>query len=280
MISCERVTKDEIRAHYDWATPAYRLLWGQHIHHGLWESDESPARAQIQLIERLATAADIQQGDRVLDVGCGMGGTSIHLASSLGCQVTGLTLSPVQRAWATAAAGLRGVRRQARFFCQDAESFQGESHAFDIVWSVECTEHLFDKPAFFRRVADWLRPGGRTAICAWLASAEPHSPEAAKQLYDVCEGFLCPSLGTVDDYQSWMTQAGLMPLSFVDVSDKVARTWEICYERVRRSRMRLLAKIAGQSMVRFVDRFESILNAYRTGAMRYGYFVAQAPAQP
>ena len=207
-----------------------------------------------------------------------MGGTSIHLAKSLGCQVTGLTLSPVQRTWAKLAARVRGVGPQTRFFCQDAESFEGLNQAFDVVWSVECTEHLFDKPGFFRRVAGWLRPGGRTAICAWLASAEPHTPEASKQLYDVCEGFLCPSLGTADDYQSWMVQAGLKPLSFVDLSDKVARTWEICYERVRRSRVRFLARVAGPSMVRFVDRFETILNAYRTGAMRYGYFVAQAPA--
>jgi tocopherol O-methyltransferase len=277
MISCDSVTKREIQSHYDWATPVYRLLWGRHIHHGLWESDESPSRAQVQLIERLATAVGIHPGARVLDVGCGMGGTSIYLAKSLGCQVTGLTLSPVQRAWASLASRLRGVGRQTQFLCQDAESFDELSHAFDIVWSVECTEHLFDKSGFFRRVASWLRPGGRTAICAWLASAEPHTPEAAKQLYDVCEGFLCPSLGTAEEYQSWIAEAGLKPLSFLDLSEKVTRTWEICYERVRRSRVRLLAGIAGPSMVRFIDRFETILNAYRTGAMRYGYFIAQAP---
>ncbi len=277
MITCEGVTKRDIQAHYDWATPVYRLLWGRHIHHGLWESDESPARAQVQLIERLAAAADIRPGARILDVGCGMGGTSIHLARSLDCQVTGLTLSPVQRAWASMAARLHGVARKTQFLCQDAETLDGYSHAFDVVWSVECTEHLFDKPAFFQRVAGWLKPGGRTAICAWLADDEPHTHEAAQQLYDVCEGFLCPSLGTAADYQGWMSQAGMKPRTFIDLSEGVARTWEICERRVRRSGMRFFARIAGQSMVRFVDRFETILNAYRTGAMRYGFFVAEAP---
>ena len=60
MISCERVTKREIQSHYDWATPAYRLLWGRHIHHGLWESDESPSRAQVQLIGSGNVAAGIR----------------------------------------------------------------------------------------------------------------------------------------------------------------------------------------------------------------------------
>jgi tocopherol O-methyltransferase len=279
MITCETVTKRAIQSHYDWATPMYRLLWGQHIHHGLWESDESPRQAQVQLIERLAEAVDIRAGSLVLDVGCGMGGTSIHLARSLGCQVTGLTLSPVQRAWARLAARLAGVGRQTHFLCQDAETLDGYARAFDVVWSVECTEHLFDKPAFFQRVAGWLRPGGHAAICAWLASAEPHSPENARQLYEVCEGFLCPSLGTAEDYQAWMSQAGLKPRAFVDLSEQVTRTWEICCRRVRRSGMRFIAQCAGTSMVRFVDRFETILNAYRTGAMRYGFFVAQAPAE-
>jgi tocopherol O-methyltransferase len=279
MITCERVTKREIQSHYDWATPVYRLLWGRHIHHGLWQSDESPGQAQVQLIERLATAAGIRSGAQVLDVGCGMGGSAIHLAQSRGCHVTGLTLSPVQRAWAGMAARIARVAGRTRFLCQDAEKLEGLASSFDVVWSVECTEHLFDKPGFFRRVAHWLRPGGRSAICAWLAADEPHTSQTAGQLYDVCEGFLCPSLGTADDYQAWMHQAGLKPLSFVDLSEQVARTWEICSRRVRRTGMRFLARCAGVSMVRFVNRFETILSAYRTGAMRYGFFIAQAPAQ-
>ncbi len=43
MISCPSVEKRVIRTHYNLATPFYRLLWGRHIHHGLWEGSESPA---------------------------------------------------------------------------------------------------------------------------------------------------------------------------------------------------------------------------------------------
>ena len=78
------ITTKAIRRHYDLATPFYRLLWGSHIHHGLWYADEGPALAQRQLIDRLTAEADIQHGSTVLDVGCGMGGTSIYLARRLG----------------------------------------------------------------------------------------------------------------------------------------------------------------------------------------------------
>jgi len=42
MFICDGITRSAIRSHYDWATPFYRLLWGAHIHHGLWENEERP----------------------------------------------------------------------------------------------------------------------------------------------------------------------------------------------------------------------------------------------
>jgi len=158
MISVPAIQKSDIRHHYNWATPFYRLLWGAHIHHGLWDADESSQIAQRRLVTTMIDRADIQPGVRVLDVGCGMGGSSIHLARELGCEVTGVTLSPVQRLWATCEARWRGVAKRTTFICGDAERIEFADNSFDVVWSIECTEHLFDKPAFFQRAARLLRP--------------------------------------------------------------------------------------------------------------------------
>ena len=84
MISCPTVSKNEIRFHYDVATVFYRLLWGRHIHHGLWEAQEPAWAAAQRLTDTLAHEARIAKGDAVLDVGCGMGGSSIHLAREIG----------------------------------------------------------------------------------------------------------------------------------------------------------------------------------------------------
>jgi cyclopropane fatty-acyl-phospholipid synthase-like methyltransferase len=278
MITCDHVTKKDIRVHYDLATLFYWLLWGRHIHHGLWEGAETASQAQVQLIERLAAAANIQRWSSVLDVGCGMGGSSIHLARHLQCQVVGLTLSPVQRLWARVASWLGGVGEYNRFLCKDAEKVWFEPGSFDVVWSVECTEHLFDKARFLQHVAGWLKPGGRVAICAWLAGEHLDMPADREQVHRVCSDFLCPSLGSADDYQSWMRQAGLEVLSCDDITEKVTRTWEICLERTRRPGIRGFARLAGAAMDRFVQAFEGILHAYRSGAMRYGCIVAKAPA--
>lgn len=280
MISCPTVRKEVIRYHYDLATVFYRMLWGRHIHHGLWDATETPAVAQQKLTETLAAAAHIAGGERVLDVGCGMGGSSIFLAKNRNCKVTGVTLSPLQRLWASCSARLQGVAGSTEFRCEDAESVAFEPGSFDVVWSVECTEHLFEKPQFFRRAAQWLRPGGRMAICAWLAGSSLETDEQRQLVYDVCEGFFCPSLGTRENYEEWITGSGLVMERSDLWTERVMQTWEICMRRVRWTGVGLLGRIIDRDTDMFVKRFQTILAAYRTGAMQYGCFVARKPESP
>lgn len=274
MISVEGVKKSTIRSHYQLGTLFYRLLWGPHIHHGLWTADESASAAQRQLIDTLAEMGEIGSGDRVLDVGCGMGGSSIHLALERKGEVTGITLSPIQRHWAAASAAVRGVRSRTTFLAADAETVHFDPDTFDVVWNVECTEHLFEKPEFFRRAAKWLRPGGRLVIAVWFEGEDTSSPEQRQMVEEVCTRFVCPSLATRQDYASWIEASGLRVTENVDWTPRVLKTWEICKHRVQRSGVRYLAKFIDQEQVAFLDGFDVLLNAYRSGAMQYGAIVA------
>ena len=275
MISCPSVEKRVIRNHYNVSTVFYRLLWGHHIHHGLWQTDESPQVAARQLTEQVAAEVGIRRGDRVIDIGCGMGGSSIHLAKHLNCQVTGITLSPFQQRWATLSSFLQGTSGSTTFLCGDAETAAFPVDSFDVAWSLECTEHLFDKPAFFQRLATWIRPGGRVGICAWLAGHEPLNDVGRQQVFDVCEGFFCPSLGTMADYEQWLTAPGFRVTKTLDWTDRVSRTWAICRDRVNRFGIRSVAKLIDRGQLIFLDRFQTILDAYETRAMRYGCFIAE-----
>jgi tocopherol O-methyltransferase len=268
------VQKSVIRSHYNLSTPFYRLLWGPHIHHGLWDADETPREAQLQLTERLATLAGIGPKQEIVDIGCGMGTSSIHLAKTRGCRSLGITISPLQRNWAALSARWHGVSDNVQFQCADAEEIELAEHTRDAIWSIECTEHLFDKSQFFTRAAAWLKPGGTMAICAWLAG-DALDHHRTKQVHDVCEGFFCPSLGSAADYTGWMDQAGLRVEHCLDWTARVIRTWEICRDRVRRSRVRWLAHLVGRDSILFLDRFNTILGAYHSGAMKYGCFVAR-----
>ena len=284
MISCPSIEKRVIRSHYDLATPFYRLFWGRHIHHGLWEGSESPAEAQLKLTDTVIREAGLDATkNRPADpparrrlrhgrLGHPPGERVELRRDGHHAQSRATPLGrPVSARW-------NGASRDARFQVADAETVEFEPPSFDLVWSLECTEHLFDKPAFFRRAAGWLKPGGRAAICAWQAADGTLSDDAQRQCYDVCEGFLCPSLGSGEDYRSWFVGAGLEVERSFDWTNRVAQTWEICSRRVERSRIHWLARLVDRNQLLFLNRFQTILRAYRSGAMTYGCWIARKPA--
>ena len=119
MIACAKVTKREIRRHYDLATPFYRLLWGPHIHHGLWHGLETCPTCRRPAAPGPATAHR-PPGRR--GVGLALARTCWTSAaawaaapsswpSATAVASTGLTLSPVQRTWAPGLGGVAGRGR-------------------------------------------------------------------------------------------------------------------------------------------------------------------------
>ena len=77
--------KDSIRRHYDLITPFYLKIWGEHIHHGLWlKGNETKEDAQENLVRELIKIGQIPKRAKILDVGCGLGGSSMYLANHLG----------------------------------------------------------------------------------------------------------------------------------------------------------------------------------------------------
>ena len=138
MISIETVNKQSIQWHYDLSTVFYRVLWGPHIHHGLWSGDESSETAQLKLTQTLARLAQIPTaGCDVLDVGCGMGGSSIHLAKHFGCRVTGVTISQAQFDYARRRITAAGLDERVEIRLCDYRDLDGR---FDKLASIEMIE--------------------------------------------------------------------------------------------------------------------------------------------
>jgi tocopherol O-methyltransferase len=148
---------------YDRLSFLYRMLLGEHLHHGYWNGGETTGQAQIQLMERLAQTAEIPRGASVLDIGCGVGGSALWLADRYGCHVTGMTISPVQASMATKAARKAKAR------------------------GVEGSEHFPDKKHFFERCAVALKPGGTLAVCAWLRRDGPMPPAERQPVATIAE---------------------------------------------------------------------------------------------
>jgi ubiquinone/menaquinone biosynthesis C-methylase UbiE len=115
----------------------------------------------IEATRELAARTGIDAGMRVLDVGCGIGGSARHLAAERGCHVTGIDLTRDYIEAATALAERTGLAKRVEFHHGSATELPYEPDSFDIVWTEHVQMNIADKDAFYGEITRVLKPGGR-----------------------------------------------------------------------------------------------------------------------
>jgi len=168
-------------------------LWGDHVHLGYYPTSPLPnpgqsngarKRTGLPARGRAAAAVDFRQakvdfvhalvrwsgldqlppGSKVLDVGCGIGGSARILARDYGLDVLGISISPgqIQRA-----RELTDPALSCQFAVMDALDLDLADASFAAVWSVEAGPHMPDKQRFADELLRVLAPGGRLALADW-----------------------------------------------------------------------------------------------------------------
>ncbi|BBA78866.1 cyclopropane-fatty-acyl-phospholipid synthase [cyanobacterium endosymbiont of Rhopalodia gibberula] len=146
------------------------FYWGKHIHLGHYGS---PPRkkdfltAKSDFVDEMAKWGGLDQlphGTTILDVGCGIGGSSCILAKDYGFDVTGITISSqqVKRAQELTPKGIN-----AKFKVDDALALSFPDNSFDVVWSIEAGPHMVDKAKYAQEMMRVLKPGGLLIVADW-----------------------------------------------------------------------------------------------------------------
>jgi tocopherol O-methyltransferase len=266
--------KHKIIEHYDAISPYYYSLWGEHLHHGYWiRGDESKETAQIQLIEHLAQLANIKAGSRILDIGCGYGGSSLYLAKKFGASTTGITISPVQVQMAKESAAKMNL--DASFLLMDAENMHFVQ-PFDLLWSVESISHYHDPRKFFASAVRLLKPGGCFALTDWFQK-ENLSPADRKEFIEPIEKGMMVELCGMDDYRDFLVSSGLHIVHRQDLTLHCAKSWDLALDIIRDKAFWSLALKLGSDFVTFLKAFHAMRAGFASGNFVYGLFVAKMP---
>jgi ubiquinone/menaquinone biosynthesis C-methylase UbiE len=122
--------------------------------------DEFHIRGREATIE-LARRAALTPGLKVLDVGCGLGGSARYLAGEHGCRVTGIDLTKEYVDVANALAELVGMKDLVTFRQASALDLPFADGSFDAVWTEHVQMNIADKRAFYSQIARVLIPYGR-----------------------------------------------------------------------------------------------------------------------
>jgi cyclopropane-fatty-acyl-phospholipid synthase len=161
-------SQKNIHAHYDLGNSFYQLwLDGTMNYSSAWfEGDQTKPMAQAQdaKVRRALRMAQVKAGDRVLEIGCGWGALAEKAVTELNAQITGVTLSTEQLAWAQKRMQSKGATAQADLRLQDYRDIQDAP--FDAICSIEMVEAVGRAywPTYFQSVARLLKTGGHACI--------------------------------------------------------------------------------------------------------------------
>jgi cyclopropane-fatty-acyl-phospholipid synthase len=159
-------SRRNIRAHYDLGNDFYRLFLDETMTYSsaVFEApDQSLADAQRNKYRVVAERAGIQPGMRVLEIGSGWGGFALYAASSLGCDVTSVTVSQAQHDLATQRIVAAGLGNRARIELRDYREIEG---TYDAIVSIEMLEAVGAEyyDAFFDACDRALKPGALMSL--------------------------------------------------------------------------------------------------------------------
>jgi tocopherol O-methyltransferase len=274
----------QIQQFYDASSGLWEEVWGEHMHHGYYGADGTEKKerrqAQIDLIEEVLRFALDGEEDKldsgfsdILDVGCGIGGSSLYLAGKFAANVTGITLSPVQAERAKERAREFGLGNRTNFQVADALNMPFPDNSFDLIWSLESGEHMPDKVKFLQECHRVLKPGGTMIVVTWCHRPINDSPltlEERKDLEEIYRVYCLPYVVSLPEYAEIARQLPLQNLRTADWSKAVAPFWNVVIDSTFTLQALWGLLFSGWSTIQGALSLGLMQRGYESGLIRFG----------
>lgn len=289
--ACARVLPARLRGprsleeFYDSEWLSQRLLWATHelaLHMGYWDAGtRDHAQSLLRMRQELASLVRVAAGDRVLDAGCGVGGSALWLAREHGVSVVGITTSRVQIELARRYATRRGLAHLTAFEPRDLLDTGYPDRHFDLVWAQESVAQVGDHRRFLVEAERLLRPGGRLLVEEIFRVSSVQDPQEIALVDEFCQGCRTP-VPPDREFERWAGELGFEQIALRDISAETAPSFERMYRlgRLTRPAYWLLDSVGLRSEVQRDVRRGLVAQrrAFERGLLRMGIFTAVKPA--
>ena len=276
----------DIREFYDASSGLWESIWGEHMHHGYYGKNGNykldRRQAQIDLIEELLFWSGCSVDNppqNIIDVGCGIGGSTLHLAQKFGSNATGITLSPVQASRAKERAREAGLDSRVNFEVANALDMPFADNTFDLVWSLESGEHMPDKAKFLSECYRVLKPGGKMIFATWChretdSVAGDLTPSEVAHLKEIYRVYCLPYVISLSEYRQIATECGFQDLKSDDWSIAVEPFWDVVIDSAIAPQAIVGLFKAGWKTIESALSLSLMSRGYARGLVRFGLICA------
>lgn len=267
---------EEVGRYYDQEGEFYKVVLGNNLHFGYWQSADDPAsilEAIEQLTDLMISSLDVGPDDHILDVGCGVGGPAVRLAKATGCSVTGIAVSHYQIEQATQLAEAEGLSDRLTFQHANAMDLPFEAESFDAAWAFESLHHMPDRLTVFHQVNRVLRPEARF-VTADIIEGTPSiaaetSVDERTEAIDYLGNYNPDQFG---QYTGWLETAGFKVIDLKDLGETTPRSVDGITQEMKRKRPALVARFGEEKTAQFIQNWVEGMEPLH----KAGYIVAVA----
>jgi len=209
------------------------------------------------------------EGKRILDIGCGIGGPALEMASTFGATVTGIDLEAPLIARASADAEARGLDDRCKFQTVSIGPLPFPDESFDIVVSSGAITQTSNKTELFAEILRVLESGGHLSCYEWMRSDKEYSSDMYE--WFELEG-LTYDLKSLEGYGERFVAAGFKDIVMTDASDWYRREARREYELVKGELYVRMVELLGQADAdHFVKDWRALAIVCESGELLQGY---------
>jgi len=254
---------DTTRDHYNrW----WKLRESRSLHYGIWDEGVKSFAESLENTNRvMMDICGISAGDKILDAGCGVGGTAFYLNKVKNAEVTGISLSEKQIQLASEYAVKNNLSPKVSFEVMDFTRTTFPDETFDIVWACESVCQAADRKAFIAESYRVLKKGGRLIICDYFL---PYDDQKDRHLWirKWCDAWAVSGLVTLDDFREGLILSGYNDIRSFDYTTKI----------IRSSRRMYLSSLAGALPSEIYNLFHPKVSRFAKRHYRSGYYQYKA----
>ncbi|NME72044.1 methyltransferase domain-containing protein [Flammeovirga aprica JL-4] len=277
---------ESIEQYYDECNRDYEIVWqlknSLALHYGYWDENTLTHRQALWNTNfQVAKHGRITKSDKVLDAGCGVGGTSFFLAKHIGCEVHGITLSPHQLKQAQNLQEELDPAGLTTFSCMNYCETDFPDATFDAVIAIESAMYSEPKNAFLEEAYRILKPGGRIVLADYYIIKEEQSDKEKKVLKNWAESWVIKDFTNEKAYHNDLASIGYENLNAKDVSDQVWPSIKLMnrsyYPGILISKVSNFFRFRTSLQVENSKSGKYQYQAFELGLWRYKYLCAYKP---